>query len=320
MTTVSVIVPVYNSAATLEELVRRLTAVGDGLTESYELVLVNDGSVDDSWTRIEALSQEYSHVRGINLMRNFGQQNALLAGIREARYDLVITMDDDLQNPPEEIPKLFSALGPRVDVVYGTPLRPRHTRRRHVSSFVAKLVLRKAMGSQTAGRVSSFRLFRTALRSAFDHYQGPYVSIDVLLTWGTERFATVGVQHNARAAGKSGYDFKKLVVHTLNLMTGFSTRPLRMASLVGFFFSLFGFGVLAYVVVVRLAHGTSIPGFAFLASIVAIFSGAQLFALGIIGEYVARMHLRLMDKPAYAAFGRTDDEKTRAHDARQART
>jgi undecaprenyl-phosphate 4-deoxy-4-formamido-L-arabinose transferase len=233
-------------------------------------------------------------------MRNFGQHNALLAGIREARHDVVVTLDDDLQNPPEEIPKLAAALTPDVDVVYGTPVKPEHGFGRGVATYLTKLALRSAMGTDVARKVSPFRAFRRDLRDAFASYTGSYVSVDVLLTWGTTRFATVPVRHEPRRAGSSNYTFRKLASHAINMATGFSTRPLRIASLVGFVFALLGLAVLVEVVVRKLVQGSPVPGFPFLASIIAIFAGAQLFALGIIGEYLARMHFRLMDKPPYA--------------------
>ena len=121
----------------------------------------------------------------------------------------------------------------------------------------------------------------------------------MLLTWGTNRFSIRTVRHDARRVGASGYTFRKLATHAMNMMTGFSTVPLQFASLVGFLFTLFGVGVLAYVLGRYLVQGGSVPGFPFLASIIALFSGAQLFALGIIGEYLARMHFRMMERPSY---------------------
>jgi glycosyltransferase involved in cell wall biosynthesis len=299
---------VFNSADVVELLVDRLESVLSSAGPEYEIVLVNDGSSDSSWARIESLVRTRPSVRGIDLMRNFGQHNALLAGIRAARFEIVVTLDDDLQNPPEEIPKLLEALDESVDVVYGTPIRPEHGLGRGISTWLTKVALQSAMGSDVARKVSPYRAFRRDLRDAFSRYHGPYVSIDVLLAWGTTRFATVPVQHVRREIGKSNYGFRKLAVHALNLATGFSTRPLRLASLVGFFFALVGVGVLIEVVVRRLVQGSPVPGFAFLASIVAIFAGAQLFAIGIIGEYVARMHFRLMDKPPYAIRGHSEPE------------
>ena len=295
---ISVVVPVYNSAATLSELALR---VDGALADSdYELVLVNDGSADDSWERIAALARERKHVRALDLMRNYGQHNALLAGVRAARGAVVVTIDDDLQNPPEEIPKLVERLSESdIDVVYGTAAEQHYGFWRGLGTRMSKLALRVAIGSDVAGRVSAFRAFRTDLRVAFAGFDAPYVSIDVLLNWGAARYAFVEVEHRARDVGRSSYSFGRLATHALNVLTGFSTRPLRWASLLGVAFTLFGVAILV-LVVVRSFTEESVPGFPFLASIVAIFSGVQLLTLGVIGEYLARMHGRVMDRPAYA--------------------
>ena len=295
----SIVVPVYNSAATLGELVRRLNSALEPLHCDYELVLVNDGSVDGSWERIVELAADDDRVHGLNLMRNYGQHNALLAGIRAARHEVVVTLDDDLQNPPEEIPKLLAKLEEGFDVVYGDAHERQFGFLRNVGTAMTKLALRWVIGSDIAGKVSAFRAFRTELRLAFADFEAPYVSIDVLLSWGTTRFAAVPVEHRPRAEGRSSYSFTRLATHALNVMTGFSTRPLRIASLIGLVFTLFGVAVLAIVVITYVVEGGSVPGFPFLASVIAIFSGAQLLTLGIIGEYLARMHLRVMDRPAF---------------------
>jgi len=296
---ISIVVPVYNAEASLELLAQRIHATLEELSP-IELILVNDSSRDHSWEVIEKLQTLYPWVRGINLARNFGQHNALLCGIRAARYPLTVTMDDDLQNPPEEVPRLIEKLNSEsVDVVYGTPQRESHGLWRDIASVITKLVLQHAMGASTARNVSAFRCFRTSLREAFAEYGSPYVSIDVLLTWGTRRFASVTVRHEPRAYGTSNYTVRKLVVHALNMMTGFSTLPLQLASMAGFGFMLFGMLVLAFVLGRFVIQGAVVPGFAFLASIVAILSGTQLFALGVIGEYIARMHVRSMGAPSY---------------------
>jgi undecaprenyl-phosphate 4-deoxy-4-formamido-L-arabinose transferase len=297
---VSAVVPVYNGATTLEELVLRLEPVLASVASDYEVILVDDGSRDGSWGEISALAARHPKVRGQRMMRNYGQHNALLCGIRAARGALIVTLDDDLQHPPEEIPALLAALSDDVDVVYGTPRSQQHGLLRDFASWLTKLVLQGTMGADVARRVSAFRAFRTELRSAFDQYQNPYVSIDVLLTWATTRYAAVVVRHEPRRAGRSNYTLRMLVRHALNMVTGFTVRPLQIASLVGFGSTLFGFAVLGWVVGRSLIQGIAVPGFAFLASTIAIFAGAQLFTLGIIGEYLARMHLRLMSRPVYA--------------------
>jgi glycosyltransferase involved in cell wall biosynthesis len=306
---VSVVVPVYRSEAILPELVTRLKSVLSVITSDYELVLVNDCSPDRSWDVISLLADRNRWIHPINLMRNYGQHNALLCGIRASQYDVIVTVDDDLQHPPEEIPKLLAKLAQGFDVVYGTPEREEHGVLRDLASLATKMALQNVMGATIARQVSAFRAFRAEVANAFSHYEGAFVSIDVLLTWGTNRFAAVPVVHEPRKQGTSGYTFRKLITHAMNMMTGFTTLPLQIASLVGFVFTFFGFCVLAYVLVRYFTHGDPVPGFPFLASIVAVFSGAQLFALGIIGEYLARMHLRSLQKPPYVVRSGVASEK-----------
>jgi undecaprenyl-phosphate 4-deoxy-4-formamido-L-arabinose transferase len=295
---VSVVVPVYNGAATLPELVRRVDEALAG--SDYELVLVNDGSADRSWESIAELARTNPRVRGLDLMRNYGQHNALLAGIRAARGSAVVTIDDDLQNPPEEIPKLLARLEDGADVVYGTAATRRYGFWRGIGTRLSQFALRMTIGNDIAGRVGAFRAFRADLRGAFAAFEGPYVSVDVLLNWGAARYDFVPVEHAQRSEGRSSYSFGRLATHALNVLTGFSTRPLRIASLVGLAFTLFGVAILVLVVVRYFVEGDTVPGFPFLASIIAIFSGVQLLTLGVIGEYLARMHVRVMDRPAYA--------------------
>ena len=244
---ISVIVPVYNSESFLGDLVARLQPVLENLCQAYELILVNDGSQDRSWETISELATAHSWIRGIDLMCNYGQHNALLCGIQAARYEITVTLDDDLQHPPEEIPKLINKLAEGYDVVYGTPQQEQHGFLRNVASRITKLALQTAIGAETARNVSAFRAFRTMLRKAFSNYRGPFVSIDVLLTWGTKRFAGIPIPHAPRSKGVSNYTFLKLVTHALNMMTGFSTLPLQLASLLGFAFTVFGMVVLLYV-------------------------------------------------------------------------
>ena len=298
--TVSIVVPVYNAERTLCELVERIDGALSTLDPQWQLIFVDDGSRDGSTNVIRELASRDQRIRGIQLMRNYGQHNALLAGIRAAEGDVIVTLDDDLQNPPEEIPKLLATLDDGYDVVYGTPLHEQHGLWRDMASRMTKLALQSAMGADTARRVSAFRAFRRDVRSAFADYQSAFVSIDVLLTWGTSRFGSIAVRHDERSVGRSNYTFRKLVRHSLNMMTGFSVLPLQVASLLGFGFTLFGLVVLAYVIGRYIVDGGSVAGFPFLASIIALFSGAQLFALGIIGEYLARMHFRTMGRPPYA--------------------
>lgn len=315
MVSVSVVIPVYRAELALRELHRQLAALMDQETDQMEIILVEDCGGDRSWEIIEELAAEDSRVRGIKLNRNYGQHNALLCGIRAARHDVIVTMDDDLQHPVHEIPTLLATLAEGYDVVYAPPRKEEHGLFRDLASQFTKQALQSAMGVKNARNVSAFRAFHTRLRDAFSNYRSPAVSIDVLLTWGTSNFGSVKVDHAPRLSGKSGYTFFKLVMHAFNLITGFSTLPLRIASLFGIVFTLFGFFVLAWVLGrYFFGDGVAAPGFPFLASIIAIFSGAQLTALGIFGEYLARIHVRTMEQPPYLIRSQSESqEKTVSH-------
>ena len=296
---ISAVVPVYNSEETILELSQQLNKTLSNITNKYEIIFINDDSHDNSWDAIKEIQKNNSKICSINLNRNFGQHNALLCGIRKAKYDLIVTLDDDLQNPPNAIPKLVQKIEEGIDVVYGVPFKENHGLLRNFASVFTKIILRSIMGIEYARNVSAFRCFKTELRGAFQHYKGSFVSIDVLLSWGTKNFGSVNVKNNDRMVGKSNYTIGKLISHALNMITGFSILPLRIASYIGFIFSLFGIIVLAYVIISYLLSGSPVQGFPFLASIVSIFSGAQLLSIGIIGEYLSRMHYRIMDKPQY---------------------
>ena len=295
----SVVIPVYHSQHTLDPLINRLAVVLPNLADDYEVVLVNDGSPDDSWTVIERLARAQPWVRGINLMRNYGQHNALLCGIRAARFEVIFTMDDDLQNMPEEMPKLIAKLNEGFDVVYGVALKRQQAWLKNLLSVVVKRAIAYVMRQQTVRDIGAFKVFRAALRKSFEGFNGPDVLVDVLLSWGTNRFASVPVEEAPRLMGRSNYNLMKLIKVSFLVLTSYTTLPLRFASILGFLFTIFGFFVLLYVLVTYFSAG-SVAGFPFLASIIAIFSGVQLFALGIIGEYLARLFERSSGRKAYA--------------------
>lgn len=292
----SIVVPVYKGETLIEPLVAQLTKLLPTFATEYEVILVNDGSPDDSWQAIQALSKQYPCIRGIRLMRNYGQHNATLCGVRAARHDIIVTMDQDLQHPPGEIPRLLAKLEEGYDVVYGAPRKLPQGFWRNVLTASIKWILAKAIGLSSVRNVSAFRAFRTNLREAFANFQSPSLILDVLLSWGTTRFASVEV--DIAHAERTNYSFRMLVRAAMLILIGYSTVPLRFASWVGFVMTLFGLGVFIYVLVIYFTAG-SLPGFPFLASIIALFSGAQLFGLGIFGEYLARMFDRSMDKPSY---------------------
>lgn len=303
---ISCVIPVFHSAALLPEICRRLVTVFEIEGLSFEIVFVDDSGSGQVWPILKRLAQSDERVKGICLNRNYGQHNALLCGIREARGTFIVTMDDDLQHPPEEIPKLLARFDQNCDVVYGPPKVEQHGLLRNFASVITKSVFQNWMGKDSARHISAFRAFRTELRDVFSHCQNSNVNIDVLLAWSTQRFAVVPVRHDPRSGGKSGYTLGMLIRHALNMMTGFSVLPLQLASFLGLFFACFGFVLLAYVLAIYCITGSAVPGFTFLASIVALFSGVQLFSIGIIGEYLARIYDRTMDRPVYSVRATTD--------------
>ena len=288
----SVVVPVYRSERTLRKLVDRVSASVE--RQDFEIILVDDASEDGTWKEISAISKGNTNVKGLRLGRNSGQHGALLAGVRAAQFSTIVTLDDDLQNPPEEISKLVTALSPEIDVVYGISTKIKQNLYRTARRFFSS-----TLGFSSAVSMSSFRAFRTELRTGFDSSLGPNISLDALLTWSTSRFTTTEVAHDQRAEGKSHYTFRKLVRFMIDMATGYSTLPLRMASTLGFTTVAFGLALLIFVVSRPLLSGGSVPGFPLLASSITIFSGVQIFLLGVLGEYIGRMHFRVMNKPTY---------------------
>lgn len=318
MQSLSVIIPVFNAERTIADLCSQLVAELPAITSDYEIILVEDGSRDQSWQIIESIAHANTRIHGIELGRNFGQHNALLCGIRTARHEVIVTMDDDLQHPVSQIAVLLDKLAMGNDVVYGIPRTEQHGVLRNIASRLTKFALQGAMGVETARNVSAFRVFRTVLRDGFAHFRSPSVSIDVLLTWATSSFASVKVEHLPRAFGESNYTLRKLISHAFDLITGFSALPLKMASIAGVILTIFGVSVLTFVLVQYFVNGDHVPGFAFLASIIAIFSGAQMFALGIFGEYLARIHFRTLNRPPYFVRAETGSTIDSSHPAQGA--
>lgn len=306
----SIVVPVFKSTTSVTQLVERLHTSLDS-RYNFEILLVEDGSSSESWANIESIASKDDTVRGIRLGRNFGQHSAVLAGLRMARFPITITMDDDLQHSPSDIPSLVNTLQESgFDVVYGSVRQRSTSIPRRISSSVTRKILNSILGVDNAPELSSFRAFRTDLREAIAIDVGPNVQIDALLAWGTDKFGSVEVEHHVRPYGSSSYSARKLVRFALDSVTGYSIAPLQFASLLGFITAIVGLGILGYAISPAVFGGGSVPGFPFLAAAVTIFSGAQLIALGIIGEYIARMHFRVMRKPTYFISSSTSVPET----------
>ena len=296
----SVVIPAYNSQLTLEPLVERLGRVLSSFAGAFEVILVNDGSRDATWQTILDLSSRFPWVRGIDLMRNHGQENALLCGIRLAEFEVIITMDDDLQHPPEEIPRLLQRLSEGYDVVYGNAIEEKHSTFRNLAAALMRRLLRRSMGgAEVAPIVTAFKAFRTDLRNAFSGYRSAYVSIDVLLTWATQSFAGVPVRHEPRRCGSSNYTFGRLFAHAINLISGCSTLPLQAASILGVLLAIVGVVVLGSGITLAVLHTGQLGGVLMICGTVVVVAGLQMLILGIMGEYLSRLYARSMDRPAY---------------------
>ena len=297
---VSIVIPVYQSEATIVPLLRRLEATLEGSRRSWEVVLVDDGSRDGSWSRIkDAQEKDPGHVTGVRLMRNFGQHNALMCGFARAHGDVIVTMDDDLQNPPEEIEKLLQRLEETGDdVVYGRYGRKQHRSWRNTGSWLVNTFYRHAFKSQIT--VTSFRAIRRPVVDAILRYDLNFTYVDGLLAWNTQRVTTVDVVHAPRPEGRSGYSIGKLATLAFNLVTNFSLLPLQCVMWTGIVLAMGGFGVGAFYLWKHLRNEIAVPGYASTITAVLVLGGAQLVALGVIGEYLGRLHLNVNRKPQYS--------------------
>jgi undecaprenyl-phosphate 4-deoxy-4-formamido-L-arabinose transferase len=237
-------------------------------------------------------------------MRNYGQQNAQLCGIRAAKNQVVITMDDDLQNPPEEIPRLLDRLSDGYDVVYGEPETRKQGNLRNWLAVLSKTTLSRFSGHTIARDASDFRAFWTNLREAFPPALGSRFSVDALLSWSTSRFSRVYVRQDSRNHGRSNYSLLRLLIHFLNLVTGFSTRPLHLATATGLLLTIAGCAGLTAILLASKSGGSWASDWRPFVAALAIFSGLQMIFLGILGEYLARMHFAALHRPDYVVRSR----------------
>lgn len=299
MTALSIVIPVYRGAASIERLVRELSALR--IEGGVELVLVNDCSPDESWSIIQRLCQEAPMpIVAIDLARNFGEHNAVMAGYAAASGEHVINIDDDFQNPPSEVVRLldFHRAHPEFDVVYTYYERKHHSWFRNLGSrfndAVASMLLDKPKGLY----LSSFRCINRFLRDRILEYGGPYPYIDGIILENTQRIGRLQVQHAPRAEGTSGYTLRKLVRLWLIMFINFSVMPLRVSSIIGIVLSLAGF-IMAIAVFIESIVNDTPQGWASIMAAVVVFSGIQLIMLGLIGEYLGRLFLAHKGKPMY---------------------
>jgi glycosyltransferase involved in cell wall biosynthesis len=296
----SIIIPVYNAASTLRSLVQQLLLVLNGTGMRYEIIFVEDGSHDNSWEILSDLQKIWpDQIVAIQLMRNYGQHNALMCGFRNSHGEYVVTMDDDLQNPPEEIPKLLEAIETQeLDLVYGCYEETKeHCLWRNLGSWMVNVFYRIVFKSST--RVTSFRIVRRELLESIFSYSLNFTYIDGLLAWNTQRIGEVIVKHHPRSVGRSGYSLGKLITLAFNLFTNFSLLPLQLVSSCGLFVAIIGLLMGVYYLIQYLFSNIVVPGYASTIVAILILGGTQLLALGIMGEYLGRLHLNVNCKPQY---------------------
>lgn len=302
---VSVVVPVYGGVAALPELCQRVSACMRQNGLKHEVILVDDRGDVGAWRAIQAITAVDPDVKGIRLSRNFGQHAATLCGISRARGAVVLTMDDDLEHPPESIPALIAACNQDTPLVYGVFPKRTHAWYRNISSELMRRTL-KISFPDLNDSYTSFRCMDRTLAeqlSAFD-LSKPY--LDGMLSWLTASVATVSVEHGARRHGESAYTLRKLVSHAMNIFITFSHLPLRMASYVGTAIAAISFAYLIYIIIAHLTGVIINPGYASLMSVVLFACGVQLVILGVVGEYIGRLMGVANKKPAFAVQSISD--------------
>jgi glycosyltransferase involved in cell wall biosynthesis len=290
---------VYGDASRIDDLVRRVDAAFRSTSRPIpEIVLVDDMGPGDAWTVISSLSGQRSNVIAIQLMRNFGQHNALMCGFRHASGDLIVTMDDDLQHEPESIPRLIDHLmEANADLVYGVYDSKKHAGGRNLGSWLVNQFYRLVFRMPVT--VTSFRAMRQELVQAILRYDLNFTYIDGLLAWNTRRIEMVTVPHHERLDGRSGYTFSKLLALAMNVFTNFSLLPLQLVSFVGLLAATGGIGLGSWYLISAMLSQIAVPGYASTIVAVLVLGGLQLLSLGIIGEYIGRLHLNVNRKPQY---------------------
>ena len=295
----SIVVPVYKSQECVETLIDRVDECFN--KTNYELILVNDCSPDNSWEEIKNAAQSNERVIAINLRKNSGQDNAIMAGFSKVSGEYVVIMDDDLQQNPADIKKLIQELEKGdFDVCFAKFSKKNLQWWKTLGSWfngkTAEIVLNKPREIY----LSPFKVIRKAVVDEIVKYQGPYPYVDGLLLTITQNMSQVEVEHHSRFAGQSNYNLHRSIAVWMKLMTSFSTFPLRIATLVGFISSILGF-VLALLFILRyFVEGTTVEGWTSLAVIFLVLSGMILLALGAIGEYLGRSYVLLSCRPQYS--------------------
>ncbi len=295
----SVVVPVFNSDKTLHELFSRLKDVFEQIEQDFEVLFVDDFSSDRSWDVIRQLKEEHpSVVTGIRLATNTGQHNATLCGLFFSAGDMMITIDDDLQVPPEEIPKLIDHYQhTNADVVYGIYANKKHSSFRNLGSKIMEKIIQNYANSP--GKGSSFKLIKGDIAHQITKLNHTNIFLDEIIGWFTDDIQYVEVEHIERKEGQSGYSTLKLIFTTTNILVNYTALPLRMMTYGGLFFALLFFCLGIYYIYNKIFYAVQLG---FTSLIVTIFFATSLIllCLGIIGEYIRRLYLSYQNKPAFS--------------------
>jgi len=297
---VSIVVPVYNSADCLLDLARRVNLELATAFDSYELVLVDDGSPDRSWDAIAELSDSHDFITGVRLRRNVGQDNAIMAGLRYARGDIVVIMDDDLQHDPADITHLCEALGEEADVVFGRFDHKQHALWKNLGSWLADVAARVVLQKPCGIYMSPFKALRRDIVDEIVRYDGPFPYVDGLILTTTSHIAQVDVGHHRRYAGKSNYNLARSVLVWLKLVTGFSVLPLRIATMIGGVISFLSLLMAGFFLVQALVLAELPPGWPSLIVAVFFLGGIQLMGIGALGEYIGRVFVTQNKQAQYS--------------------
>ena len=295
----SVVIPVYNSASIVATTVARIREFFLSQSLRFQIILVNDGSRDSSWSVIADLAKEYSEVTAINLLKNYGQHHANLCGFREAKGDYVITMDDDLQNPPEEIAKLIHAVKEGHDVVIGRFESKRHSFVRRIGSQFVGWLNRKVFEVRDNLTLTNFRIVRRDVvdRICRDKSFAPYIP-GLILKYSSQR-CNVLVRHLLRAEGKSNYTWRKILRLVATILFNHSSIPLRYGAAFGFVVAGTSFLLSLYFLLEAMIKGTNAPGWASLVVLLSFFNGVLILLLSVIGEYLIRILREIGTQSSY---------------------
>lgn len=295
---ISVVIPVYNSEDNLEELMKQISAALR--RKKYQVVLVNDRSRDTSWQVMTTLKKKYPSLVAVNLRKNSGQDNAIMAGLRHAEGDIVVIMDDDLQHAPSDIPLLVKTLEESgADVCYADFKQKKQALWKNLGSWFNGKIAEIAIGKPKGVYLSPFKAICGAVIEEVILYRGAFPYLDGLLFMVTDNFTEVPIEHHKRFSGSSNYNLVRSISVFLKLVTSFSIIPLRVASYAGFLVTLAGAGLGIYFLVEFLTTDNSIMGWTSLVLLLIIFSGIMLISLGLLGEYIGRMYLNINHKPQY---------------------